>query len=131
MKNMLVSIESSLKKLRTSYIDIFYVNWWDHDTSIEEVINGLHNLIAQGKVLYPVRDIVERSSLAFVDDVQGVSDTPAWVVAKANTYARMTGKTPFSIYQGHGLSLSVILNERLFRCAVPKVLTFLHELAFK
>lgn len=31
---------------------------------------------------------------------QGISDTPAWVVSKANTYARMSGKTPFVIYQG-------------------------------
>lgn len=52
-------------------------------TSIEEVMNGLHNLVAQGKVLY-----------------LGVSDTPAWVVSKANQYARMAGKTPFVIYQG-------------------------------
>ena len=46
-------------------------------------MNGLHNLVAAGKVLY-----------------LGVSDTPAWVVAKANTYARLTGKAPFVIYQG-------------------------------
>ena len=32
--------------------------------------------------------------------LQGVSDTPAWIVAKANNYARMTNKTPFVIYQG-------------------------------
>lgn len=31
---------------------------------------------------------------------KGISDTPAWVVSKANTYARMSGKTPFVIYQG-------------------------------
>ena len=46
-------------------------------------MNGLHNLVVQGKVLY-----------------LGVSDTPAWIVSKANTYARLTGKTPFVIYQG-------------------------------
>lgn len=32
--------------------------------------------------------------------IQGISDTPAWVVTKANTYARLMGKTPFVIYQG-------------------------------
>ena len=32
--------------------------------------------------------------------MQGISDTPAWIVAKANLYARLTGKTPFVIYQG-------------------------------
>ena len=46
-------------------------------------MNSLHTLVMQGKVLY-----------------LGVSDTPAWVVAKANTYARMSGRTPFVIYQG-------------------------------
>ncbi|KAJ7792719.1 Aldo/keto reductase [Mycena leptocephala] len=83
LKSMHVSVEASLKKLRTTYIDILYMHWWDWDTSIEEVMNGLHNLVVQGKVLY-----------------LGVSDTPAWVVAQANQYARDHGKTPFVIYQG-------------------------------
>ncbi|KAJ7054493.1 Aldo/keto reductase [Mycena amicta] len=83
VKSMHLSLEASLKKLRTSYIDIFYVHWWDWQTSIEEVMNGLHNLVVQGKVLY-----------------LGVSDTPAWVVSQANQYARDHGKTPFVIYQG-------------------------------
>ena len=46
-------------------------------------MNGLHHLVASGKVLY-----------------LGISDTPAWIVSKANLYARLTGKTPFVIYQG-------------------------------
>ncbi|KAJ6579612.1 Aldo/keto reductase [Mycena vulgaris] len=83
VKSMHISVEASLKKLRTTYIDILYMHWWDWDTSIEEVMNGLHNLVVQGKVLY-----------------LGVSDTPAWVVAQANQYARDHGKTPFVIYQG-------------------------------
>ncbi|KAJ3492253.1 hypothetical protein NLI96_g158 [Meripilus lineatus] len=83
IKSMHLSVEASLKKLRTDYIDILYLHWWDYATSIEEVMDGLHNLVVQGKVLY-----------------LGVSDTPAWVVSKANTYARMSGKTPFIIYQG-------------------------------
>jgi len=83
IKSMHVSVEESLKKLRTDYIDLLYVHWWDYSTGIEEVMNGLHNLVAQGKVLY-----------------LGVSDTPAWVVSAANTYAKLTGKTPFVIYQG-------------------------------
>ncbi|EIN08742.1 Aldo/keto reductase [Punctularia strigosozonata HHB-11173 SS5] len=83
VKSMHISVEASLKKLRTSYIDILYVHWWDWDTSVEEVMNGLHALVLAGKVLY-----------------LGVSDTPAWVVSKANQYARDHGKTPFVIYQG-------------------------------
>ncbi|KAF9255752.1 arylalcohol dehydrogenase [Marasmius fiardii PR-910] len=83
VKSMHVSVTASLKKLRTDYIDLLYVHWWDYDTSIEEIMDGLHNLVVQGKVLY-----------------LGVSDTPAWVVAQANQYARDHGKTPFSVYQG-------------------------------
>ena len=52
LKAMHLSVEGSLKKLRTSYIDILYVHWWDYTASIEEVMNGLHNLVVSGKVLY-------------------------------------------------------------------------------
>ncbi|KAH9947754.1 aryl-alcohol dehydrogenase [Amylocystis lapponica] len=83
MKALRVSLDASLAKLRTSYVDILYVHWWDWTCGVEEIMNGLHHLVAQGKVIY-----------------LGISDTPAWIVAKANTYARITGKTPFSIYQG-------------------------------
>jgi aryl-alcohol dehydrogenase-like predicted oxidoreductase len=48
-------VEASLKKLRTSYIDILYVHWWDYATSVEEVVDSLHTLVLQGKVLYLVR----------------------------------------------------------------------------
>ncbi|OCH84233.1 Aldo/keto reductase [Obba rivulosa] len=83
VKSLHVSVEASLRKLCTDYIDILYVHWWDFDTSIEEVMDGLNHLVASGKVLY-----------------LGISDTPAWVVSKANQYARDHGKTPFVIYQG-------------------------------
>lgn len=82
-KNMFVSVEHSLKRLKTSYIDLYYIHFWDWDTSIEEVMRSLNVLVQQQKVLY-----------------LGVSDTPAWVVAKANAYARQHGLTPFSVYQG-------------------------------
>ncbi|KAK7748113.1 putative aryl-alcohol dehydrogenase aad14 [Cytospora paraplurivora] len=82
-RSLHVSIRDSLKKLRTDYIDIIYVHYWDYTTSVKEVMDALHGLVEQGKVLY-----------------LGVSDTPAWVVAEANTYAISQGKTPFSIYQG-------------------------------
>lgn len=53
-KSLHMSVEASLKKLRTTYIDLLYVHWWDWDTSIEEVMKSLHNLVMQGKVLYLV-----------------------------------------------------------------------------
>ncbi|KAJ7595630.1 NADP-dependent oxidoreductase domain-containing protein [Mycena floridula] len=89
LKSLSLSVEASLKSLRTSYIDILYIHWWDYTTGIEEVMNGLHTFVAQGKVLYLM-------SLYRL----GISDTPAWVVSKANQYARDHGKTPFAIYQG-------------------------------
>ncbi|KAF8589622.1 aryl-alcohol dehydrogenase [Ramaria rubella] len=82
VKNLKLSVEASLQKLRTSYIDILYVHFWDLHTSMEEVMDGLHNLIISGKVLY-----------------LGISDAPAWLVTKANEYARQQGRTPFIAYQ--------------------------------
>ncbi|KAG5644909.1 hypothetical protein DXG03_007461 [Asterophora parasitica] len=83
VKSMHISVKASLKKLRTDYIDLLYVHWWDWETSVEEVMRGLHALVLAGKVLY-----------------LGISDTPAWVVSKANQYARDHALTPFVIYQG-------------------------------
>jgi aryl-alcohol dehydrogenase-like predicted oxidoreductase len=52
-------VSDSLKKLRTSYIDLLYVHWWDYTTSVEEVMLALNDLVREGKVMY-----------------LGVSDTP-------------------------------------------------------
>lgn len=82
-KSLHVSINSSLKNLQTDYIDILYLHWWDGSTSIPEVMQALNQLVLAGKVLY-----------------LGVSDTPAWVVSKANEYARNHGLRQFSVYQG-------------------------------
>ncbi|RSL57425.1 hypothetical protein CEP53_006473 [Fusarium sp. AF-6] len=83
VKSMHVSVRRSLEKLRTDYIDILYVHWWDFTTSVEEVMRGLHAHVMAKEVLY-----------------LGISDTPAWIVVKANNYARQHGLTPFSVYQG-------------------------------
>ncbi|OKL61700.1 putative aryl-alcohol dehydrogenase AAD14 [Talaromyces atroroseus] len=82
-RSLHMSVRDSLEKLQTDFIDILYLHWWDHLTSIEEVMDSLHILVEQGKVLY-----------------LGISDSPAWVVSAANVYACAHGKTPFSIYQG-------------------------------
>ena len=82
-KSLYLSVADSLRKLQTTYIDLLYVHWWDWTTSIEEVMDSLHILVQQSKVLY-----------------LGISDTPAWIVSAANTYAKAHGKTPFSVYQG-------------------------------
>ncbi|PIG82252.1 hypothetical protein AARAC_000008 [Aspergillus arachidicola] len=83
IKSMRLSLEASLKKLQTEYVDIFYVHWWDYATTIPELMHALNDLVSCGKVLY-----------------LGISDTPAWVVAKANQYARDYGLRPFVVYQG-------------------------------
>ncbi|KAL8662295.1 MAG: hypothetical protein Q9202_004823 [Teloschistes flavicans] len=82
-KSLRVSLETSLKNLQTAYIDVLYVHWWDFTTSIPELMQSLHHLVAAGKILY-----------------LGISDTPAWVVSKANQYARDHALTQFSVYQG-------------------------------
>ncbi|KAK1248893.1 hypothetical protein MKX08_007113 [Trichoderma sp. CBMAI-0020] len=82
-KSLHLSVRDSLKKLKTDYIDILYIHWWDSTTSIKELMDALHIMVEQGKVLY-----------------LGASDMPAWIVSAANTYAVDHGKTPFSIYQG-------------------------------
>ncbi|GFZ50406.1 oxidoreductase with NAD+ or NADP+ as acceptor [Saitozyma sp. JCM 24511] len=83
-KNLFLTVEDSLKKLRTSYIDLLYVHWWDYSTTIEEIMLSLNDLVKAGKVMY-----------------LGVSDAPAWIVAQANQYARDHALQPFVIYQGN------------------------------
>lgn len=82
-KSLHLSVRDSLKKLRTDYIDLLYVHWWDFTTSIPELMQSLNDLVRAGKVLY-----------------LGISDTPAWIVSKANEYARNHGLRQFVVYQG-------------------------------
>jgi len=77
-KNMMRSVEHSLKRLNTEYIDLLWLHIWDNTTPIEEVMRGLEDLVRMGKVHYI-----------------GISDTPAWIVAKANTLADLRGWTNF------------------------------------
>ncbi|HEY0298875.1 MAG TPA: aldo/keto reductase, partial [Arachidicoccus sp.] len=81
-KNMMRSVEESLKRLQTDFIDLLYLHIWDDLTSIEEVMRGLDDLISQGKVNYIA-----------------ISDTPAWIVAKGNTYAELMGWSQFVALQ--------------------------------
>ena len=89
-KNMIRSLEASLKRLKTDYIDVFWVHAWDFMTPVEEVMQGLDNLVRAGKVLYV-----------------GISDTPAWIVSQANILAALRGWTPFI-----GLQVQYSLIER-------------------
>ncbi|MFD2864638.1 aldo/keto reductase [Mucilaginibacter antarcticus] len=73
-KNMMRSVEESLKRLQTDFIDVLYLHIWDDLTPMDEVLRGLDDLIRQGKVNYAA-----------------ISDTPAWQVAKGNTMAELMG----------------------------------------
>ena len=81
-KNMMESVHASLKRLKTDYIDLYWVHAWDSITPTEELLRGLDDLVTQGKVLYI-----------------GVSDTPAWVVAKSNTMAELRNWSEFIALQ--------------------------------
>jgi aryl-alcohol dehydrogenase-like predicted oxidoreductase len=82
-KNMMEAVSASLDRLGTDYLDLLWVHIWDFRTPIEEVMRGLDDLVAQGRVHYIA-----------------VSNAPAWKVAEANTLARQRGWTPFIAYQG-------------------------------
>jgi aryl-alcohol dehydrogenase-like predicted oxidoreductase len=82
-KSMKLSLDASLKKLQTTYVDILYLHWWDFTITIPELMQSLNDLVHAGKVLY-----------------LGISDSPAWIVAKANQYARDHGLRQFVVYQG-------------------------------
>ncbi|GIH74035.1 aldo/keto reductase [Planobispora longispora] len=78
-KNLVLSLENSLRRLRTDYIDLYWVHLWDRRTPIEETMRALDDAVRAGKVLYV-----------------GISDAPAWIVSQANTLAEWRGWTPFA-----------------------------------
>ncbi|MGI5327901.1 aldo/keto reductase [Actinomadura nitritigenes] len=77
-KNLRASLETSLRRLRTDYVDVYWVHMWDRHTPIEETMRALDDAVQAGKVLYV-----------------GISDAPAWVVSRANTLAQWRGWSPF------------------------------------
>jgi aryl-alcohol dehydrogenase-like predicted oxidoreductase len=81
-KSMRLSVESSLRRLDTDYIDLLYLHLWDGTTPVEEILRGLDDLVRAGKVLYV-----------------GISDTPAWQVARMQTIADLRGWAPLVALQ--------------------------------
>lgn len=77
-KNMMRSVEESLRRMDTDFIDLLWVHAWDGMTPVDEVLRGLDDLVRSGKVHYI-----------------GISDTPAWVVSQANTMAELRGWSSF------------------------------------
>ncbi len=89
-KNMVQAVEASLKRLGTDYIDLYWLHIWDGITPAEEVMRAFDDLVRAGKVLYV-----------------GISDTPAWEIAKSNTLAELRGWTRYV-----GLQIEYSLLER-------------------
>jgi aryl-alcohol dehydrogenase-like predicted oxidoreductase len=79
---MIRSVEDSLKRLETDYIDLLFLHVWDDTTPADEILRGFDDLVRQGKVLYI-----------------GISDTPAWQVARLQTMAELRGWTQFAALQ--------------------------------
>lgn len=89
-KNLVRSVEKSLERLRTDYIDLLWVHAWDTLTPWQETIRALDDLVRSGKVLHI-----------------GISDTPAWVVSASNAHAELRGWTQYV-----GLQIEYSLLER-------------------
>lgn len=73
-KNIHRALEGSLRRLKTDYVDLYWLHAWDGLTSVEEVMRSLDDLVRAGKVRYI-----------------GLSDVPAWYFARAQTLAEWRG----------------------------------------
>src|ERR1035437_3520477 len=101
-KNLLRSIEGSLRRLRTDYIDLLWLHMWDYTTPIEEIICSLTDVVRSGKVRYI-----------------GASNFPAWWLVKANAFAQHHALSPFIATQ-----VEYALTERSLE---PEFLPMCHE----
>jgi aryl-alcohol dehydrogenase-like predicted oxidoreductase len=81
-KSMVRSVEGSLKRLQTDYIDLLYLHAWDYLTPVEEIMRAMDDLVRSGKLLYV-----------------GISDAPAWQVARMQTIADLRGWAPLIALQ--------------------------------
>ena len=81
-KNMMRSVEASLERLNTDYIDLLYLHGWDDRTPVEEIMRGMDDLVRSGKVVYVA-----------------ISNTPAWQVSRMQTIADLRGWAPLIAFQ--------------------------------
>jgi aryl-alcohol dehydrogenase-like predicted oxidoreductase len=89
-KAMVASLDASLRRLRTDRIDLYWVHYADSVTPVEEIVRGFDDLVRAGKILHA-----------------GLSDFPAWRVARAATIAELRGSAPIA-----GLQVEHSLVER-------------------
>jgi aryl-alcohol dehydrogenase-like predicted oxidoreductase len=81
-KHILDSVEASLARLQTDYLDLYQVHAWDSATPLEETLSTLHSLVQAGKVRYV-----------------GASNFTAWQLQKAVDLSRAHGWEPFICLQ--------------------------------
>lgn len=81
-KNLRSSLDASLRRLQSDYVDLLWVHAWDEITPLEEIMRVLDDAVRDGKVLYV-----------------GVSNTPAWAISRAQTIAELRGWSPFAAMQ--------------------------------
>ncbi|MEQ5777612.1 aldo/keto reductase [Thalassospira sp. NFXS8] len=81
-KNMIASVDASLKRLNTDYIDLYWVHFSDGMTPGDEILRGLDDLSRAGKILYA-----------------GLSDFPAWRVSRMATLAELRNQLPIAALQ--------------------------------
>lgn len=75
--NLLKSIDESLSRLGTDYLDLYFVHLWDGQTPVEETVETMNDLIKAGKIRH-----------------WGVSNYSGWALAKTHTFAEQNGKIP-------------------------------------
>ncbi|QDK33972.1 MULTISPECIES: aldo/keto reductase [Sphingomonadaceae] len=81
-RNMVRSVEASLTRMQTEWIDLLYLHMWDFRTPVDEILRAFDDLVRSGKVLYI-----------------GLSDTPAWQASRMQAIAELRGWTPFCALQ--------------------------------
>ena len=83
-KHVLASIDASLRRLGTDYVDLYQIHRWDDETPVEETMAALHEVVQAGKARY-----------------LGASSMYAWQFAKAQYAAQSAGRTRFISMQNH------------------------------
>lgn len=81
-RNMVRSVEDSLRRMGTDWIDLLYLHMWDFRTPVDEILRAFDDLVRAGKVLYT-----------------GLSDVPAWQASRMQAIAELRGWTPFCALQ--------------------------------
>ena len=96
-KNLYRALEGSLRRLRTDYVDLYWMHVWDKLTPVEEVLQSLGDLVRAGRIRY-----------------FGFSDVPAWYVARAVTMAQMNNLPgPIALQMEYSLSERAIEREHV------------------